>query len=557
MTAAVVAIAIAATATAVTGGVMAATWGGTATAVTTSQTWKVPCPATTVIAPMLNVNLIANPDDRDAVRGRPDCWTSTVSATSTPGDALASTDTATQTIDVGPLKPGGQPFRLSADLVSQASGALTATFENGDGANLGQASVSTGSAPAWYGTVPAGTVRVLLTLSTAGTKSTSGDPGLLIGPAAAPKTPILQTLPYAKSAHGSPGTYVNQVTGQTVPNILPGYLYSPAGVSAANGTVYVSNTGGNVIAALRNGGTSVIAGSTGSRSVKNSGDGVSARSATLNQPAGTAVNARGDIFVADSGSNVIREITPDGAIRRFAGTGTAGSKLSGTSALGSQLNHPEAVAVDPEGDVFIADTRNNRVLMVSPAGKILTVVGNGHSGYAGDNGEAPAAELNQPAGVAADAGGNLYIADTGNDVVRRVDAMTGVIATVAGSYASAKENSGIGGFFGSGIPATQVQLNHPEGLAIDGAGDLFIADTFNHAIREVSPSGIVSTVVNSQGSPGPETSGSAPAASQLDDPSAVAVDASTGTLYIADTRNSRIAEVLGAARGGDAPGPTS
>jgi DNA-binding beta-propeller fold protein YncE len=128
---------------------------------------------------------------------------------------------------------------------------------------------------------------------------------------------------------------------------------------------------------------------------------------------------------------------------------------------------------------------------------------------------------------------------------------------VAGNFASAQENSGIGGFFGSGIPATQVQLNHPEGLAIDGAGDLFIADTFNHAIREVSPSGIVSTVVNSQGSPGPETSGSAPAASQLDDPSAVAVDASTGTLYIADTRNSRIAEVLGAARGGDAPGPTS
>jgi sugar lactone lactonase YvrE len=520
---------------------VAATWDETAAAVTTSQTWRVPCPAAAVVTPTLNTNLIANPDDREAVRGRPDCWTSTVSTTSAPGDSVASTDTATQTIDVSSLKPGGQPFRLS-----HSSGALSATFENGDGANLGQASVSTGPAPAWYGTVPAGTARVLLTLSTAGPKSTSDDPVLLIGPAGAPKSLVLQTLPYAKSAHGTPGTHVNQVTGQTVPNILPGYLYSPAGVSAAHGTVYVSNTGDNLIAALRNGETSVIAGSTRSRSVK-----------TLNQPAGTAVDAKGDVFVADSGSNVIREVTPDGVIHRFAGTGTAGSKLSGPSALGAQLNHPEAVAVDAEGDVFIADTRNNRVLMVSPAGKILTVVGNGHSGYAGDNGEAPAAELNQPAGVAADAGGNLYIADTGNDVVRRVDAMTGVITTVAGNFASAQENSGIGGFFGSGIPATQVQLNHPEGLAIDGAGVLFIADTLNHAIREVSPSGIVSTVVNSQGSPGPETSGSAPAASQLDDPSAIAVDASTGTLYIADTSNSQIAEVLGAARGGDAPGPTS
>jgi sugar lactone lactonase YvrE len=548
-------VAIAATATAVTGGVVAATWDGTAPAVTISHTWKVPCPAAAVVTPTLNANLVANPDDRDAVRGRPDCWTSTVSTTSTPGGAGASTDTATQTIDVSSLKPGGQPFRLS-----HASGALTVTFENGGGASLGQASVSTGSAPAWYGTVPAGTARVLLTLSTAGTKSTSGAPGLVIGPAAAPKSPVLQTLPYAKSAHGTPGTHVNQVTGQTVPNILPGYLYSPAGVSAANGTVYVSNTGDNVIAALRNGETSVIAGSTTNRSAKHPADtgaDADARSATLNQPAGTAVDARGDIFVADSGGNVIREITPDGTIRRFAGTGTAGSKLSGTSALGSQLNHPEAVAVDAKGDVFIADTRNNRVLMVSPAGKILTVVGNGHGGYAGDNGEAPAAELNQPAGVAADADGNLYIADTGNDVVRRVDAMTGVITTVAGNYASAKENSGIGGFFGSGIPATQVQLNHPEGLAIDGAGDLFVADTFNHAVREVSSSGIVSTVVNSQGAPGPESSGSDPAASQLDDPSAVAVDASTGTLYIADTRNSQIAEVLRAARGGDAPGPAS
>jgi len=146
-------------------------------------------------------------------------------------------------------------------------------------------------------------------------------------------------------------------------------------------------------------------------------------------------------------------------------------------------------------------------------------------------------------------------------VIRRVDARTGVITTVAGDFAADNANDGLGGFSGDGGPATSAQLNDPQGVAVDGAGDLFIADTFNSAIREVTPAGIISTVVGVVGAngaaptPGSESSGGAPTASHLSGPQAVAVDPSTGTLYIADTHNSAIAEVFDVAQSGSAAGP--
>jgi len=322
--------------------------------------------------------------------------------------------------------------------------------------------------------------------------------------------PELETLPYTAAA-GSDGG-----------------LYRPAGISADDGTVYVSNTGDNVVSALESGNTSIVAG-TLEGSAEN-GDGSGAGSATLYQPGGTAEDALGDIFIADSGDNVVREITPDGIIHRFAGTGVAGSALPRGQAADARLDHPEDVAVNASGDVFIADTYN---------------------------------ELNQPAGVAVDAQGNLYIADSANNVIRRVDASTGIITTVAGDYAADQANGGLGGFSGDGGPATSAQLDDPQGVAVDGAGDLFIADTFNNAIREVTPAGIISTVVNyagANGAPpaaGGESSGKAPTASHLNTPYAVAIDPSTSVLYIADTSNSKVAEVLGLAQAGDAAGPVA
>jgi sugar lactone lactonase YvrE len=357
--------------------------------------------------------------------------------------------------------------------------------------------------------------------------------------ASAAPSPVLQTLTYTATGPG-------------------GSLYHPVGVSAANGTVYVSNSGANIVATLANGSTTAFAGSLSA--FGEHGDGGQAVDASLFHPGGTAVEANGVVVIADSGDNVIREVTKDGVIHRIAGTGTAGLGFAGPSgfpATLSSLDHPQNVAVNAQGDVFIADTYNNRIVKVTPQGQVIAVAGDGVAGYSGDGGLGAFAELNEPTGVAVDAQGNLYIADSANNVIRRVDAKTGIITTVAGDYAADKANDGLGGFSGDGGPATSAQLNDPQGVAVDGAGDLFIADTFNNAIREVTPAGTISTVVNSSAQPGGETSGAAPAASHLNSPYGVAIDQSTGDLYIADTNNSKIAEVTSLAQPGDAAGPTA
>ena len=208
---------------------------------------------------------------------------------------------------------------------------------------------------------------------------------------------------------------------------------------------------------------------------------------------------QGHFFLADSGDNVVREVTPAGVIHRVAGTGIAGLGIArpfGFPATLSDLDHPQNVAVNAQGDVFIADTYNNRVIKVTPQGQVLTVAGDGAAGYSGDGRLAAFAELNSPTGLAVDADGNLYIADSANNVIRRVDAKTRIITTVAGDFAADKASDGLGGFSGDGGPATSAQLNDPQGVAVDGAGDLFIADTFNNAIREVTPAGTITTVVN-------------------------------------------------------------
>jgi sugar lactone lactonase YvrE len=367
------------------------------------------------------------------------------------------------------------------------------------------------------------------------------------GAAVVATSPVLQTLTYTATGPG-------------------GGLNRPVGVSAADGTVYVSDTGANVVSAVASGSTTAFAGSLSA--FGEHGDGGAATSASLYRPGGTAEDAKGDIFIADSGDNTVREVAPNGVITRFSGTGIAGLGFAGPRRLGfpatlSSLDRPQDVAVNAQGDVFVADTYNNRVVKVTPSGQVFAVAGDGIAGYTGDGHLAAFAELNQPTGLAVDAQGNLYIADSANNVIRRVDAKTGIITTVAGDFAADKANDGLGGFSGDGGPATSAQLNDPQGIAIDGAGDLFIADTFSNAIREVTPGGTITTVVNSAtaggGAPpaGGETSGVAPTASKLNTPYGVAIDQSTDVLYIADTTNSKIAAVTGLAQSGDAAGPTA
>jgi DNA-binding beta-propeller fold protein YncE len=363
--------------------------------------------------------------------------------------------------------------------------------------------------------------------------------------ASAATAPVLQTVTYTATGPG-------------------GGLYKPVGVSAAGGTVYVSDTGANEVAAIAGGATTAFAGSL--TAFGEHGDGAQATGASLYHPGGTAVDAKGDVLIADSGDNVVREVTPAGTIRRLAGTGIAGLGIAGPfgfPAALSNLDHPQNVAVNAAGDVYVADTYNNRVVKVTPQGQVVTVAGDGAAGYSGDGRLAAFAELNEPTGVAVDAKGDLFIADSANNVIRRVDARTGIITTVAGDYAADKANDGLGAFSGDNGPATSAQLNDPQGVAVDGAGDLFIADTFNNAIREVTPAGTITTVVNAApaagGAPpaGSESSGKAPTASKLNTPYGIAIDPSTDDLYIADTDNSKIAEVTGLAQPGDTAGPTA
>jgi sugar lactone lactonase YvrE len=366
-----------------------------------------------------------------------------------------------------------------------------------------------------------------------------------VADASAATAPVLTTLAYTATGPG-------------------GGLYKPVGVSAAGGTVYVSDTGANEVSAVTGGATSAFAGSL--TAFGEHGDGGQATAASLYHPGGTAADAKGDVFIADSGDNVVREVTPAGTIRRIAGTGIAGLGIAGPvgfPAALSNLDHPQNVAVNAQGDVFVADTYNNRVVKVTPQGQVVTVAGDGAPGYSGDGRLAAFAELNSPTGLAVDSAGNLYIADSANNVIRRVDAKTGIITTVAGDYAADKADDGLGGFSGDNGPATTAQLNDPQGIALDGAGDLFIADTFNNAIREVTPAGTITTVVNAAtttgGAPtaGSEKSGVAPTASKLNTPYGIAIDQSTDDLYIADTDNSKIAEVTGLAQPGNTAGPTA
>jgi sugar lactone lactonase YvrE len=209
-----------------------------------------------------------------------------------------------------------------------------------------------------------------------------------------------------------------------------------------------------------------------------------------------------------------------------AGNPQAGYGGDGGPATSALLNQPTGVAVDAAGNLFIADEFNNRVRRVdATTGVITTVAGNGSSGYAGDGGPATAAALNGPFGVAVDAQGNLYIADTGNNRIRRVDAATGVITTVAGD--------GTNRFGGDGGPAVNASLSSPRGVAVDAAGNLFLTDTFNSRIRRVDVgTGVITTVAGNGSIWGVEDGGPATNA-PLGFPYGVAVDAA-GNLFIAD-----------------------
>ncbi len=265
------------------------------------------------------------------------------------------------------------------------------------------------------------------------------------------------------------------------------------------------------------------------------GDGGPALTAQLNGPNGVAVDASGNVYIADTSNYRIRKVDTSGNISTVAGDGAYGYSGDGGAATAARIGSPYGLAVDSSGNLYVSDISHNVVRMVAGSGMIATVAGNGTSGYSGDSGAATSAELRNPYGLAVDASGNLYIADYGNQRIRKVDS-SGIITTVAGN--------GISGFSGDGGAATSAELSFPTGVAANAAGAFYVADGYENRVRMVSTSGIITTVAGN-GVSGFSGDGGAATGAQLANPESVAVDTS-GNLYIADQGNVRIRKVSSA-----------
>ncbi len=263
-----------------------------------------------------------------------------------------------------------------------------------------------------------------------------------------------------------------------------------------------------------------------------SGDGGAATATQLNGPTGVALDGAGNLYIADASNRRIRKVDAAGVITTVAGNGRQGYGGDGGPAVAAQLSFPIGVALDGAGNLYIADSVSNSIRKVDAAGVITTVAGDGTRGYGGDGGAAVAARLYGPTGVAPDGAGNLYIADGGNSRIRKVDA-AGVITTVAGD--------GVLGNSGDGGPASAARLISPRGVALDGAGNLYIADSVGNRIRKVDAAGVITTVAG-DGTEGFSGDGGPATAAQLRDPTGVAVDGA-GNLYIADWYDNRIRKV--------------
>jgi RHS repeat-associated protein len=361
-------------------------------------------------------------------------------------------------------------------------------------------------------------------------------------------------------------------------------LNGPAAVTLdASGDVYIADTNSNRVqeAAKASGsqfGQSMTAGDiytiAGSASGSNgfSGDGGTATSALMHRAAGVALDSSGDVLVADQSNNRVRKVTTADVISTFAGSGAQLSNDgNGGPATGAALKTPSATVSDQAGNVYIADTDNNRVQEIAAAshtqfgvamtaGDVYTIAGSATAarGSSGDGGAATAALLKRPVGVAVDGAGDVFIADTGNNRLQEVAAATGTqfgqSVTAGDIYTIAGSASGSSGSSGDGGAAASALLNAPAGVAADGAGNVYVADAGNNRVQEVAAAtgsqfgqsmtaGDIYTIAGSAtGTSGSSGDGGAAASALLNAPQGAAADAA-GNIYIADTGNNRIQEI--------------
>lgn len=323
-------------------------------------------------------------------------------------------------------------------------------------------------------------------------------------------------------SNSSVSTYAGSGTGG-------GFADGPASTARFSGTVSVAvDAAGNVYVAdafnnrIRKISTDKIVTTLAGNGTRGFADGPGAN-AQFNDPEGVAVDAAGNVYVADGGNHRVRKITPGGVVSTLAGNGTQGY-VDG-SAPGAAFIYPAGITLDAAGNVYVTDNNRIRKITINPAAGTCTLAGNGIAGNTNDIGSF--SRFNLPAGVAVDAAGNVYVADEANDQIRKITS-TGVTTILAGSKGGFADGAG-----------TTARFNTPTGVAVDGSGNVYVADQINHRIRKITAAGVVSTLA------GNGTRGFADGAgttAQFNYPVAVATDAA-GNVYVADANNNRIRKV--------------
>jgi sugar lactone lactonase YvrE len=303
-----------------------------------------------------------------------------------------------------------------------------------------------------------------------------------------------------------------------------------------DGNIYVADVGYSTIRKVTPAGVVTTLAGSGSQG---SSDGTGSVAQFYN-PNGVAVDGSGNVYVADQYNSTIRKVTPGGVVSTLAGQagppGTFGSNFGSSDGTGSaaSFSYPTGVAVDGSGNLYVADSTNNTLRMVTPGGVVSTLAGQAGN-FGSSDGMGSAARFNNPNGVAVDGSGNVYVADPYNSTIRKVTP-AGVVSTLAGQA----------GFFGIGSSdgtGSAARFNNPNGVAVDGSGNVYVADTGNSTIRKVTPAGVVSTLAGQAGSQG--SSDGTGSAARFHNPNGVAVDGS-GNVYVADSNNSTIRKMTSA-----------
>ncbi len=305
-------------------------------------------------------------------------------------------------------------------------------------------------------------------------------------------------------------------------------FFEPQGVavdSASN--VYVADRSNHTIRKVTPAGVvTTLAGLAGSVGTPD-GAGSAAR---FGYPQGVAVDSAGNVYVADGWNYTIRKVTPAGVVTTLAGLARSGGSVDGTGSA-ARFYWPSGVAVDSAGNVYVADTYNNTIRKVTPAGVVTTLAGRAGSWGSAD-GTGSAARFDYPSGVAVDSAGNVYVADLSNHTIRKVTP-AGVVTTLAGLAGSSGSADGTG---------SAARFRQPSGVAVDSAGNVYVADNANNTIQKVTPMGVVTTVAGRAGILNSDSADGTGNAAQFEYPSGVAVD-SAGNVYVADTVNATIRKV--------------